>query len=272
MTVVRILLIIVLISLVLYSLFKLSWKQLTRPKIRANYDLLMKSTDGKSGQTIPKQIWMTVRDKSTIPEKVKQNWKQFSGNIPIAIFDDQECESFLLKYFKPRVLQKWKKLKGAHRADLFRYCILYIHGGLYMDVKTKLTRPINSVFDFNQSDTFYTVLSIVPKTIYQGIIATQPNNVFLLMAISSIVDTLSSISRIDYHVFTKQLYNILQSQTLGELTRGNQTMLNGKNLYLFQEVCDTLNCKTPDQYGRCCSIYKGSDNVIDVRWADYPWK
>ena len=30
----------------------------------------------------------------------------------------------------------FKDLKiGAHKADFFRYCILYIYGGIYIDIK-----------------------------------------------------------------------------------------------------------------------------------------
>jgi mannosyltransferase OCH1-like enzyme len=31
---------------------------------------------------------------------------------------------------------------GAMRADFFRYCVLYLYGGIYLDIKSKLTYPL----------------------------------------------------------------------------------------------------------------------------------
>lgn len=268
----RILTLVTLIIVLLAMVAFITWRQLRNPRLTANYSLLKHKPIDKSTNKIPRQIYMTTRDKTKIPVKVKDNWVQFGDKLPIAIFDDEECERFIDMYFTDKVLRKFKSLRGAHRADLFRYCILYIKGGLYVDIKTKLTQPIESVFDFDQDGIFYTVLSIVPKTIYQGILATWPGNEIFLIAISSIIATPSALPKLDYHVFTRQFYNIcLQKSIDKKLEPGGNLLENGKNLMLYQEKCSD-QCTTPDQYGRCCSIYNDQQPIIDVRWSDYPWK
>ncbi len=66
----------------------------------------------------------------------------------------------------------WPSFRCAlHRADLFRYAVLYIHGGFYADIKTELLYSLDSIL--TEPNTIYTVLSnITSHTIHNGVIAT----------------------------------------------------------------------------------------------------
>ena len=47
---------------------------------------------------------------------------------------------FISKYFNKDVLEAYDTLlPGAYKADLWRYCILYKMGGIYMDIKYTLS-------------------------------------------------------------------------------------------------------------------------------------
>jgi len=57
------------------------------------------------------------------------------------LFDDNDCREFIKHNFEPKVLYAFDCLiPGAFKADLWRYCVLYINGGIYLDIKFK---PIN---------------------------------------------------------------------------------------------------------------------------------
>ena len=44
------------------------------------------------------------------------------------------------------VLASWHRLRaGAAKADYWRYCILYIHGGVYLDLDSGIARPLEQV-------------------------------------------------------------------------------------------------------------------------------
>jgi mannosyltransferase OCH1-like enzyme len=50
-------------------------------------------------------------------------------------YTDDESGSFLSTHFPPEVREAYDTLlPGAFKADLFRYCALFINGGLYADV------------------------------------------------------------------------------------------------------------------------------------------
>jgi len=59
------------------------------------------------------------------------------------IYDDNACIDFIKNHFDSDVLYVYNNLKpGAYKADLFRYCILYIYGGVYMDIKFILHKKL----------------------------------------------------------------------------------------------------------------------------------
>jgi len=56
-------------------------------------------------------------------------------------YDDGEMENVIEKHFGPRVIQAYRRINpkyGACRSDLARYCILYVFGGIYLDIKSEV--------------------------------------------------------------------------------------------------------------------------------------
>ena len=67
-------------------------------------------------------------------ESLKENNPEFKHYL----FDDNMCRDFIEKNFDESILYTFDKLKpGAYKADLFRYCVLYLNGGVYLDIKYK---------------------------------------------------------------------------------------------------------------------------------------
>ena len=52
------------------------------------------------------------------------------------LFDDTECRAFIAREYPDEVLCAYDRLiPTAFKADLWRYCVLYKYGGVYLDVK-----------------------------------------------------------------------------------------------------------------------------------------
>ncbi len=63
-------------------------------------------------------------------------------------YTDDTAASFLSTHFPPEVRQVYDALlPGAFKADLFRYCVLLIHGGLYADVDILLASNLDVAID-----------------------------------------------------------------------------------------------------------------------------
>ena len=228
---------------------------------------------------IPKKIYMTYKSKSKIPQKVFDNLEKYAKNIPYEIFDDNDIEKFLQKYYNDNIINKFHKLKGPHKADLFRYCLLYIHGGIYLDVKTELIKNVEDIIDFNKKGIFYTVLGYDfnknIKQIYQGIILTPPRNKIILHLIYDIVDTPEFFPNLNYLIFCKQFYKILKNYSENkQLKPGLNEINNNYDCYLFKEVLGKVAKDDKDRYGFNSKIYDTMKDefIIKTRFNDYPWK
>lgn len=67
-------------------------------------------------------------------------------NSQSSYFNDHMCRSFIKDNFNKRVLEAYDSLiPTAYKADLWRFCILYINGGIYGD----LTQTILQPYDIN---------------------------------------------------------------------------------------------------------------------------
>lgn len=215
-------------------------------------------------------LFQTYVDKSKIPQEVFDNIKLYAPEYTHVVMDDYDLSEFIYSYFDSSVLYTFHNLRsGAHKADLARYCLLYIYGGLYMDIKTELIGNLSDIF--KDPNTLYTVLSYKSEQIYQGIISSPPKNPFFLSLIDYVVRTQNPW---DYLGFCKDFYFQIKADS-------KQKVLPGENkgsqpYYLFSEKCTSATenmCHDGlDRYGFCCYVWDGDKPIIKTRRASYPWK
>ena len=89
-------------------------------------------------QVIPLKLFQTYHTLN-VPPHMKQNIERLKAQNPeftYMLFDDKMCRDFIKAHFANDVVNAFDALKpGAYKADLWRYCVLYIYGGIYMDIK-----------------------------------------------------------------------------------------------------------------------------------------
>lgn len=230
----------------------------------------------------PFMAYQTYHDLSLIPPKVEANWKKFAPEYTRVIYDDKMAEQFLEKYYSPNVLAKFRSMdKGAHKADLFRYCLLYIQGGLYADIKTEWITPVKDLF--REHECMYLVESMVKErhmmtnesVCYNGVLFTPPRNPLFLMLIKHAVATHNWAIRKEYLIFCHYLYELASRFTsTGDLVPGkNLTDSVIPDIVYWQETDFSLDvCQGPDRYGLCSLIVdEYRQPIIKTRYNDYPW-
>ena len=236
----------------------------------------------KNGLYIPKKIYLTFYDKKIIPKYVYKNIKKYCKGFEIKIFDDLECISFLQKYYGDTIIKLFNTLEGAYKADLFRYCILYLWGGLYFDIKTNFQKDISKIFSLTENNSFYTVLGAKLKEndgitdtkpcIYQGILVTSPRNPILLDNINYIIQNHPTKYYTEYVVY---FYKSLQKLCRKKLKPGNNILQNKWKCMLLNEECKVCksNEKKCDKYNFQCKIVNEKKELMFLtRYYDYPWK
>ena len=100
--------------------------------------------------TIPRIIHQTFYSQE-LPEALQKNvdqLKQRNPNWEYRFYDDAAIIEFISTNYPPEVLAYFERIDpryGAARADLFRYLLLYKVGGVYLDIKSTATRPLDDV-------------------------------------------------------------------------------------------------------------------------------
>ena len=114
------------------------------------------------------------------------------------LYSDEDCAAFIEDNFDKDVLDAFQSLKpGAFKSDLWRYCILYKMGGVYLDIKYYSLVPLIDIIDENQTvyvnDTGASILKTVRGDfsngycIYNGFLISPPKNEIFKKCIDDIV-------------------------------------------------------------------------------------
>jgi len=139
---------------------------------------------------------------SVIPFKIFQTWHtknltfsmfqsinmiiQNNPKFKYYLFDDNNCREFIQKNYNSSVLDAFDTLiPGAYKADLWRYCVLYKEGGIYLDIKY---RPINNFNLINLTEKEHWVLDADGDGIYNALIVVKPGNNVIKRAIDQVVE------------------------------------------------------------------------------------
>lgn len=88
---------------------------------------------------IPKKIFQTWEHSNIEPEfqMIIDRWKDFNPDYEYIFHDANERVEFLKNHFDSNVLNAYNRIvPGAYKADLWRYCVIYIYGGFYVDIDT----------------------------------------------------------------------------------------------------------------------------------------
>ena len=96
---------------------------------------------------IPKKIFQTWEN-DTPPFKMSQameSWKQKNPTWEYKLFTSEERVEFIKKNFSKEVLDAYHTLiPPAFKADLWRYCVLFIEGGVYVDADMICEIPLDT--------------------------------------------------------------------------------------------------------------------------------
>ena len=81
------------------------------------------------------QTWFEPMTKDRYPDlsRLAESFKQSGWEY--RFYTDEEAGDFLSTHFPSEIREAFDALiPGAFKADLFRYCVLLIHGGVYADM------------------------------------------------------------------------------------------------------------------------------------------
>ena len=165
------------------------------------------------------------------------------------LYDDDMCREFIKEHFDYDVLYTYDKLiPGAYKADLWRCCILYIYGGIYLDIKFHC---INNFKLIELTDKEYFVKDLpnnIGNGIYQALLINLPKNKILLKTINKIVENCKN----NFYGFS------CLSVT------GPNLMANFFPVKDFKENNFELQLKWYNKGKNICKIYKHNNPILEI--------
>lgn len=106
------------------------------------------------GQRIPKILHQTFHGK-ILPQAIQENIKKIRATNPeweYRFYDNEDIVVFIQNNYDPYMVDYFNRINpkyGAAKADLFRYLLMYKCGGVYIDIKSSLRKPLDDVLKEN---------------------------------------------------------------------------------------------------------------------------
>jgi hypothetical protein len=160
-----------------------------------------------SSRLIPKlihQTWYEPVTKEGYPNmsRLIESFKQSGWEY--TFYDDDTAAKFLSDHFPPEVREAYDSiLPGAFKADLFRYCVLLVKGGVYADMDVLLETNLDEAVADDVG--FMTPIDQPGSNVghrsclWNGFLAVAPGHPFLAKTIELVVNNIRNrFTAVDY--------------------------------------------------------------------------
>ena len=189
------------------------------------------------------QIWHT-KDLPPLLKELGERIRKENPEFNHVVYDVADCEKCILDNFGERHLRAYQKLIPlAYKSDFWRYCVLYVHGGIYLDISFE---PIND-FHFSQiihKEHFSSEVRLHPygnsdpdKGVSIGFMVVRPKNERILQCLTSVLENIETenyglgVYDITSAVVLGKSFTLEERRGLREVRRVVNSELNG---YTYQ--------------------------------------
>ena len=155
-----------------------------------------KSTSSSVVSGVPLVIYQSWQTNS-VPDYMYACIKKLIATNPefdYYLYSDKHCRIFIKNNFDREVLNAFDSLKpGAYKSDLWRYCILYKNGGVYLDIKYFSLVPLINIIEKNPiiyvKDKRLGCNNNTYTGLYNAFIVSPPGNSIFKYCINDILDS-----------------------------------------------------------------------------------
>jgi mannosyltransferase OCH1-like enzyme len=177
----------------MFNKFKKNNFFINRQVLKIKLNIIKELINNKNKpEVIPRNIFQAWHS-DTLPNSVKfciENIKHYNPNFNYYLYNDEKCREFLKLHFSEDILKTYDAIiPAAIKIDLWRYCVLYKYGGIYLDVKFFCVNG----FNFNYLlDKEYFCKDFDNYGIYNAIIICKPNNEIMKKSINDVVKNVNN--------------------------------------------------------------------------------
>ena len=138
-------------------------------------------------QKIPRKIFQT-HETNKLPKRMIntgcKSWIIKNPEYEYHFYDNHDRITLIKNNFDESVFNAYQQLNnGAMKADLFRYCVIYIHGGVYTDIDQVCLKPLAQIIPADAD----IVTGVAVNTPHQSFMMYSPKCPILKLAIDQSV-------------------------------------------------------------------------------------
>ena len=174
----------------------------------------------KGTKEIPKIIFQTHKKKELIPDYYIKNLKNLNKDWDYRFFDNQDAKKFLREEFGKEFEDKFDSFeRGAHKADLWRLCVLYKYGGCYLDADISMFVPFNEIIK-NCSEKLIipnTVVGLRGKRLFNAMIICKPGDEIIGECIKRIMLLDTKNLKKNYHYIIYLMEEVVKEKIKHEI-------------------------------------------------------
>ena len=147
---------------------------------------------GSSLKGVPLVIYHSWGTREVPPKMYEHIQKLIEQNpeFDYSFNSDEDCREFIAANFEPTVTAAFDCLKpGAFKSDLWRYCILYKKGGIYMDIKCQPKKKLIEIIEKYEMPLFVrdSPKGFLYPCVWNGFMIAAPGNTIFKECIDVIV-------------------------------------------------------------------------------------
>jgi len=231
---------------------------------------------------IPKVIMQTHYDLGSVPAKVAEQFERLAPGFERVLFEDDAAAAFIRKHYSEDMARVFENFStGAFKADFFRYCYLYVEGGIYLDIKTELVVPVRDIYEELRSNgtlmaTCLTDFSLAAAhswtwpCVYQGVIFARPRHPIFLECLAY-MKSYAWRGKLDYLAWCRNFTKRLHER--GMAFPGLYADV-GWTLWAEKVTVSTRPCGGVRPKAGVCSVIGDAttgDTLFVTRFSDFPW-
>ena len=218
---------------------------------------------------IPATIFQTFKS-AEVPERIHDaamGWVERNPGFAYRFFDDADARAFVGAHFGERALAAFDRTPpGAFRADFWRYCALFVEGGVYIDIDSICECDLAELL--GAEETFVSARAgNLDWAIYNGFVCTVPGHPFLKRAIERATDLILDVREGElfdgYTLVGPGTLGAAANEVLGRRPKAphaiGSNVVNGHAYRLLRKVA-----RNPERSGH---LLDGDRLVL---WTEYP--
>lgn len=207
---------------------------------------------------IPKiihQTWIFKNDDHI--KSLRDTWLGHNPDYEYFIYDDEDNLKFIKENFNERIFSCYSRiLNGSAKADFFRYAVLYIKGGVYLDIDFLPKASLSDCIEENDEliithDHQVSRGDVYKNGVFNAFICAKPKHELLIILINQICEYIENGEHNNVrgaihhltgsHLFSEKFRNYFKTQNIKECKTDSYKIVT-HNAFTTTPFDKTITC------------------------------